>query len=158
LHLDPPHILCLTEHHLHCDELASLHIENYTFGTYCYRKLKHKGGVCMSVYNSIKFTSLNIDNYYCNVPNLQQLSGSNLNVICCNTDVTPALVPLRNFRSMQKSTLLAFVATDHYDIQEVNRLPANRNAKVSTVPVAPLRLYHMKYVTSPSLFRQPRKC
>jgi len=63
LHHDPPHILGLTEHHLHHNELASLHIENYTLGTYYCRKSKHKGGVCMFVHNSIKLTSLNIDSY-----------------------------------------------------------------------------------------------
>ena len=47
LHHDPPHILCLTEHHLHHDELALLHIENYTLGAYCCRKTKHNGGVYM---------------------------------------------------------------------------------------------------------------
>jgi len=63
LNHDPPHILCLTEHHLRRDELASLRIENYTLGAYCCRKSKHKGDVCMFVHNSVKFTSLNVDNY-----------------------------------------------------------------------------------------------
>jgi len=63
LHHDPPHILCVTEHHLHHDELASLHIENYKLGAYCYIKSKHRGCVCMSVCNSVTFTSLNIGNY-----------------------------------------------------------------------------------------------
>jgi hypothetical protein len=53
----------LTEHHLHHDELAFLHIENYTLGVYYCRKSTHKGGVCMFVRNSIKFTYLNSDNY-----------------------------------------------------------------------------------------------
>ena len=60
---DPPPILCLTECHLHHDEFAFLHIENYTLGAYYCRKSKHKGGVCMFVHNSVKFTSLNIENY-----------------------------------------------------------------------------------------------
>jgi hypothetical protein len=64
LHHDPPRILCLTEHYLHRHELASLHIENYMLGSYCYRKSKHKDGVCISVHNSVKFTSLNTDSYY----------------------------------------------------------------------------------------------
>jgi len=63
LHHHPPHTLCLTEHHPHHDELAPLHIENYTFGAYYCRKSKHKGDFCMFVHNSIKFT-LNIDSYY----------------------------------------------------------------------------------------------
>ena len=55
LYHDPPHILCLTEHHLYHDELASLDIENYTLEAYYCRKTKHKGGVCMFIHNSIKF-------------------------------------------------------------------------------------------------------
>jgi hypothetical protein len=47
LNHDPPHILCLTEHYLHHDQLASLHIDSYMLGVYCCRKPKHKGGVCM---------------------------------------------------------------------------------------------------------------
>ena len=60
---DPPHILCITEHHLHHKELASFHIENYVLGSCYCRKSKHKGVVCTSVHNSIKFTYLDIDNY-----------------------------------------------------------------------------------------------
>ena len=63
LHHDPPHILRLSEHHLHHDELASLHIENYTLEAYCCTKSKHRAGVCMFLHNSIKFTSSNIDSY-----------------------------------------------------------------------------------------------
>ena len=63
LNHDRPHILCLTEHRLHHDELASLLIENCTLGAYYCRKSKHKCGVCMFVHNGIKFSSLSIDNY-----------------------------------------------------------------------------------------------
>jgi len=31
-HLDPPHILCQTENHLHHDEVVSSHIDIYTLG------------------------------------------------------------------------------------------------------------------------------
>jgi hypothetical protein len=63
LHQDPLHILCLTEHHLHLDELTSLHIDNYVLGAYYCRKTKHKGSVCMFIHNTKKFTTLRIDNY-----------------------------------------------------------------------------------------------
>jgi hypothetical protein len=56
-------MLCLTEHHLHLDVLASLHIDNYMLWAYYCRKTKHKGDVCMYIHNSTKFTILNIDNY-----------------------------------------------------------------------------------------------
>ena len=57
-----PHILCITEHRLHHEELASFHTENYVLGSCYCRKPKHKGGVCIFIHNSIKFTSLDIDN------------------------------------------------------------------------------------------------
>jgi hypothetical protein len=64
LNHDPPHILCLTEHHLQHDELAALNIDNYTLGAYCCRKSIHKGVVCIFVHIIIKlFSSLNIDNH-----------------------------------------------------------------------------------------------
>ena len=59
----PPHILCTSEHHLRHEELASFHIENYVLECCYCRKSKHKGGVCISVHNSRKFTSLDIDNF-----------------------------------------------------------------------------------------------
>ena len=63
LNLEPPHLLCITEHHLHYDELASLHIENYTLGAHYCKKSKQKGSVCVFVHNGIKFVSLDINNY-----------------------------------------------------------------------------------------------
>jgi hypothetical protein len=60
---DFPHFLCLTEHHLNCDELASFHVENYVLGSSYCRKLKNKGGACIFIHNSIKFTPLDIENY-----------------------------------------------------------------------------------------------
>ena len=63
LNSDPPHILCLTEHHLHEEELALLHADDYVLGSCYCRKLKHKGGVCIFVHNSMKFSFLNVDDY-----------------------------------------------------------------------------------------------
>jgi hypothetical protein len=63
LNHDPPHILCIIEHHLHHEKLAFLRVENYVLGSCYCRKSKHRGGVCVFVHNSIKFTSLDIHNY-----------------------------------------------------------------------------------------------
>jgi hypothetical protein len=63
LHHGPPHIMCPTEHHLQHNELASLHIDNYTLGAHYCRKTKRKSGVCMFIHNSVTFTTLIIDNY-----------------------------------------------------------------------------------------------
>jgi exonuclease III len=60
---DPTHMLCITEHHLHHEELASFYVEYYVLGSCSCRKSKSKGGVCIFVHNSIKFTSIDIDNY-----------------------------------------------------------------------------------------------
>jgi hypothetical protein len=60
---DPPHMLCLNEHYLHLEMLASLHIKNYTLGAYYCRKTRHENGVCMFIHKSVKFTSLSIKNY-----------------------------------------------------------------------------------------------
>jgi hypothetical protein len=60
---DPPHILCITEHHLHHEELASFHAENYVLRSCYCRKSKNKGGVLIFVHNTIKLTSLDVENY-----------------------------------------------------------------------------------------------
>ena len=63
LNHDPPHILCISEHHLHHEKLTSFHIENYGVGSCYCRKSKHKGGVCIFVHSSRKFTLLDINNF-----------------------------------------------------------------------------------------------
>ena len=63
LNFEHPHILCITEHHLYHEELPLLLVENYVLGSCYCRKLKHKGGVCVFVHNSLKFTSSDINNY-----------------------------------------------------------------------------------------------
>jgi hypothetical protein len=60
---DRPHMLCITEHHLHHEELASFYVEYYVLVSCSCRKSESEGGVCIFVYNSIKFTSIYIDNY-----------------------------------------------------------------------------------------------
>jgi len=63
LNQDPPNILCIIEHHLRHEELATLHVEIYILeSSYC-RQLKLKGGVCIFVQNNLKFTPLKVDEY-----------------------------------------------------------------------------------------------
>jgi len=52
LNHDPPNILCITEHHLRHEELATFHVENYVLGSSYCRQLKLKGGVCIFVQNN----------------------------------------------------------------------------------------------------------
>jgi hypothetical protein len=63
MHYDPPHILCLSEHHLNESELQLIHLNNYSLGvSYC-RKTFLKGGVSIFVHRNLKFTTINIDEY-----------------------------------------------------------------------------------------------
>jgi len=56
--------MCLTEHNLNQMELSLIHIPNYLLGSYYWRRDILKGGVCIFVYKSIKFSIINLDNYY----------------------------------------------------------------------------------------------
>jgi hypothetical protein len=64
-HLYPelPHFLSLTEHRSSKLEIQSLRIENYTLGDHYCRNQMLKGGVCISVNNSINYSNLNLDDY-----------------------------------------------------------------------------------------------
>ena len=44
LYHDPPHIVCLTEHHLHLEELEKIHLDNYSSGANYCRKAILTGG------------------------------------------------------------------------------------------------------------------
>ena len=63
LHLDLPHVLCLTEHHLNIMEINYGNIENYALGTKFCRASYEKGGVAIYVHNSLKFTNINLSKY-----------------------------------------------------------------------------------------------
>jgi hypothetical protein len=46
LHSDLPHIICITEYHLHQLKLDNFSIENYILGVSCCRKHFLTGGTC----------------------------------------------------------------------------------------------------------------
>jgi hypothetical protein len=95
----PTSCLCLTEHHLHLDELASLHIDNYVLGAYYCRKTKHKGAVSMYIHNSIEFTILNIDNY-CSDQDIE-VHASNLDSVYDKLNIVAIYrSPLGNFNTL----------------------------------------------------------
>jgi exonuclease III len=59
----PLQIICLTEHHLHDEELEGMTFSNYTLGAKFCRKT-HKGrGVCTLIKDNLHFASINIDKY-----------------------------------------------------------------------------------------------
>ena len=63
LHHDPPHILCLLEHHLNESELQLIHLTNYSLGANCCRKTFLKGDVSIFVYRNLKYKAINIYEY-----------------------------------------------------------------------------------------------
>ena len=66
LHLDFPHVLCISEHHLGESELQVTHLANYSlWASYC-RKTFLKGGFSIFVYRNLKYNNLNIDEYNIN--------------------------------------------------------------------------------------------
>jgi hypothetical protein len=63
LQFNPPHIICLTEHHLKEYEINNILIDNYDLGDrYCRTAFKN-GGVCIFIHNSIKFNNVSLDKY-----------------------------------------------------------------------------------------------
>jgi hypothetical protein len=63
LHHDLSYILCLSEHHLSEPELQLIHLTNYSLGANYCRKTFLKGGVSISVYRNLKYTTINIGEY-----------------------------------------------------------------------------------------------
>jgi hypothetical protein len=63
LQMGPIHVLCITEHHLDCSEIATIHLPNYNLSAkFCRTKLK-KDGVCIFTHKTIHCTSINLNNF-----------------------------------------------------------------------------------------------
>jgi exonuclease III len=60
---DPPHIICLTEHHLKEYEVNNILIDNYDSGARYCRTVHKNGGVCIFIHNSIKFDNILFEKY-----------------------------------------------------------------------------------------------
>jgi hypothetical protein len=60
---DPPHIICLTEHHLKEYEVSNILIDNYVLGARYCRTVYKNGGVCIFIHNSIKFNNILLEKY-----------------------------------------------------------------------------------------------
>ena len=60
---DLPHILCLAEHLLSVSELQLIHLTNYLLGANYCRKTFLRGDVSIFVYRSLKYNTINIDEY-----------------------------------------------------------------------------------------------
>jgi exonuclease III len=60
---DPPHTICLTEHHLKEYEINNISMDNYELGAKYCRITYKNGGVCIFIHNSIKFNNVLIEKY-----------------------------------------------------------------------------------------------
>jgi hypothetical protein len=56
---DPPHILCLSEHHSPSGIISSVSDDNYNLGAFYSRKINKCGGVCIFLHKSCQY--INID-------------------------------------------------------------------------------------------------
>jgi exonuclease III len=68
--VNPPHIICLTEHHLGSNDIDSIVLANYSLGAKFCRDTFKNGGVCIFTYESIQFTNINI-NKFCKEKDLE---------------------------------------------------------------------------------------
>jgi hypothetical protein len=66
---DLPHILCLSEHHLSEPELQMIHLLNYSLGANYCRKTFLEGSVSMFVHRTLKYSTINIDEYNIDMDN-----------------------------------------------------------------------------------------
>ena len=61
LYSDPPHIVCLTEHHLNDQEINLIAFDQYKLSAKFCRKHHKNGGSCIFVHESINFNTIPTD-------------------------------------------------------------------------------------------------
>ena len=59
----PPHILCLTEHHLKYTEIDQINIEGFKLCTAYCRQTMQKGGVCIFAQNGLECSKIEVNKY-----------------------------------------------------------------------------------------------
>jgi exonuclease III len=60
---NPPHALCLTEHHMSSLDVDFVTIDQYNLGAVYCRNTFSKGGVCIYVHNSLNYSNINLDSF-----------------------------------------------------------------------------------------------
>jgi len=60
---DPPHMLCLSEHHLSTEVIQGISVDNYNLGAYYCRKLIKCGGVCIFLHKSYQFINVDLNSH-----------------------------------------------------------------------------------------------
>jgi len=59
----PPHILCLSEHHLSTEVIQSIIVDNYNLDAYYCRKFTKCGGVCIFLHKSHQFINVVLNSH-----------------------------------------------------------------------------------------------
>ena len=83
---DPPHILCLSEHHLSSEVIQAIIVDNYNLGAFYCRQLTKCGGVCICLHKS--YQCINVDlNSHCKEQDIEicaiRLVHSHLKFVFC---------------------------------------------------------------------------
>ena len=60
---DPPHILCLSEHHLSSEVIQGIIVDNYNLGAFYCRQLTKCGGVCIFLHKSCHCINVDLNSY-----------------------------------------------------------------------------------------------
>lgn len=63
LSLDPPHVICLSEHHLRTQQILNINLHQYTLGASFCRKTHKHGGVCIFIPKNVQFHTINLDHF-----------------------------------------------------------------------------------------------
>jgi len=67
---NPPHVICLSEHHFKTEALQGITVDNYNLGaSYC-RKLTKCGGVCIFLHKSCQFVKIDLTRH-CNEQDIE---------------------------------------------------------------------------------------
>jgi hypothetical protein len=63
LYTDPPHVICLTVHHLGINEIHTIKLANYNLGAKFCRNIYKNGRVCIFLNEEIQSTSINLNKF-----------------------------------------------------------------------------------------------
>ena len=58
-----PHMICLSEHHLKCEEIEVAHIPDYELGAKYCRSSQKCGVVCIYIHKNMKYTNISLLKY-----------------------------------------------------------------------------------------------
>jgi hypothetical protein len=58
-----PQVICLTEHHLHTEEIGNVNFGQYTLGSAFCRQTFKQGGVCIYIAKNICYNAINLDQF-----------------------------------------------------------------------------------------------